>query len=39
MIIVKCHSRPTLSDALRRADGRALTYYYYGYFAAGAETV
>lgn len=36
---VKSHIRPTLRATSRRVRGRAQSYYYYGYFAARAETV
>ena len=35
----KSHIRPTLRATPRRVRGRALYLYYYGYFAARAETV
>jgi len=36
---VKSHILPNLRDTSRRASGCALYLYYYGYFAARAETV
>jgi hypothetical protein len=39
MMTVKSHFCPASCDALRRSGGSALASYYYGYFAAGADTV
>jgi hypothetical protein len=36
---VNCATSPILAGASRRADGFARFAYYYGYFAAPAETV